>query len=75
MAWSTKSFKYYPLLINCSLYRQKMLVIFQKVLTTTILCWAVVTMKEASSKLGVLLNFSPISFHDLLHATHDGFRF
>jgi hypothetical protein len=29
---------------------------------------------EASSKLGVLPNFSPISLHNLLLATNDGFR-
>ncbi len=30
--------------------------------------------KEPSSRLGVLLGFSPIFLHDLLCATSDGFR-
>ncbi len=42
--------------------------------TTTILHWAIVAIGEASSKLGVLPSFSPISLHDLFHVTSDGFR-
>jgi hypothetical protein len=47
---------------------------FQKVQATTILCQAVVTIEETSSKLDVLPNFSLISLHGLLRATDDRFR-
>jgi hypothetical protein len=46
----------------------------QIVQATTILCQAVVAIGEASSRLDVLLSFSPISLHDLLHATSDELR-
>jgi len=49
-------------------------VALQRVQVTTILRRAVVAASEASSRLGVLPSFSPISLHDLLHATSDGFR-
>jgi len=51
-----------------------MLVAFQKVQAVTILQWVVVIVEKAFSRLDVLLNFSPISLHDLLCATSDGFR-
>jgi sarcosine oxidase gamma subunit len=46
----------------------------QIVQVATILCQAVVTIGKASYRLDVLLSFSPISLHDLLHATSDEFR-
>jgi hypothetical protein len=48
-------------------------VTLQRILAISILCRAVVTTREASSRLGVLLNSTPISLHDLFHATGDGF--
>jgi hypothetical protein len=35
---------------------------------------AIVITGEAFSRFGVLSNFSPISLHNLLHATNDGFK-
>jgi len=49
--------------------------IFQRVNeVVTILHCAIMVVKEASSKLGVLPCFSPITLHDLLHVTSNGFR-
>jgi len=45
----------------------------QRILVISILCLAVVTTREASSRLGVLLSFMLISLHDLFCATGDGF--
>ncbi len=45
-----------------------------KVQATAILRQVVVPDGEASSRLGVLSSFSPISLHDLLCASVDGFR-
>ncbi len=47
---------------------------FQRVHAATILCQAVVAAGEASSNRGILPGFLPISLHDLLRATADGFR-
>jgi len=46
----------------------------QTVQAITILHQLVVAVREASSKLGVLSGFLPISLHDLLCATSDKFR-
>jgi len=46
---------------------------FQRVQVTTILHRAVVAASKASYRLGVLPSFLPISLHDLLCATSDGF--
>jgi hypothetical protein len=48
-------------------------VTLQRILAISISCRGVVTTREASSRLGVLLSFMPISLHDLFHATGDGF--
>jgi len=50
------------------------LVALQKVQVAIILHQAIVATIEASSRLGVLQGFSPISLHDLFCATSDGFR-
>jgi len=47
---------------------------FQIIRAATILCQAVVAIGKASSRLDILQKISPISLHDLLHATSDGFR-
>ncbi len=47
---------------------------FQRVQAATILCQAVVAAGEASSNRGVLPGFLPISLHNLVRATGDGFR-
>ncbi len=39
-----------------------------------ILFQIVVARRKAFFRLGVLFGFLPISLHDLLHATSDGFR-
>jgi len=46
----------------------------QRIQVATILCWVIVVVREASSRIGVLPNLSPISLHDLLRANGDGFR-
>jgi hypothetical protein len=56
-----------------SFYRQRVLVTLQRILAISILCRAVVTTREASSRLRVLLSFMLISLHDLFCATGDGF--
>jgi hypothetical protein len=47
----------------------------QKIYATIIVRQVVVVEGEVSSRLGVLLGFSPISLHDLFCAICDGFRF
>jgi hypothetical protein len=61
-------------LIICSFYRHKLSRALRRVQATTLLHQVVVAVGEASSKLGVLPGFSPISLHDLLRATCDRFR-
>jgi hypothetical protein len=73
MVWSVNGSIGFPPIL-CSFYRQRMLVAFQKVQAATILQWVVVIVEKAFSRLDVLLNFSPISLHELLCATSDGFR-
>jgi hypothetical protein len=46
----------------------------QTIQVVTILYQVVVAIKEASFRCDVLSSFSPISLHDLLCATSDGFR-
>jgi hypothetical protein len=74
MTWLAKGFEGPPLSIIRSFYRYKVLVVLQRIQVATILHWAIVTIGKASSKLGVLLGFSPISLHDLFHAIGDGFK-
>jgi hypothetical protein len=61
-------------MLGRTFYRQRVSVAFQKVQGATILRHAVVAAGEASSNRGVLPGFLPISLHDLLSATGDGFR-
>jgi hypothetical protein len=60
-------------LIIRSFNRQRVLVALQRVQAGIVLHRAIVNAKKVSLELGVL-GFSPISLHDLLHATGDGFR-
>ncbi len=73
MTWSAKGFGG-PLSIICSFYRQRVLVVLQRIQATTILRWAIMAIGETFSKLGVLLGFSPISLHNLFRAIGDGFK-
>jgi hypothetical protein len=50
-------------------------VALQRVQAVTILRQDVVTAEDVSSRLRVFLGFLPISWHNLLRATGDGFRF
>ncbi len=75
MAWSVKGFRGPSLLIIRSFYRQQLCVwLSRRVQATTLLHQVVVAVGEASSKLGVLPGFSPISLHNLLRANCDRFR-
>jgi hypothetical protein len=47
---------------------------FKRIQAIAILWHAVMTAGEVSSRLGVRRGFSPISLHNLLRATGDGFR-
>jgi hypothetical protein len=47
---------------------------FTRIQAITILWHAVMTAGEVSPRLGVLPGFSPITLHNLLRATGDGFR-
>jgi hypothetical protein len=46
----------------------------KKIQAATVLRKVVVAAREASSRLGVLPSLLPISLHNLLRATGDGFR-
>jgi hypothetical protein len=46
----------------------------QKVHVAIILRWVLVVARDASSRVGVLLGFLPISLHNLFCAYGDGFR-
>ncbi len=74
MVCSVNGSRGFCLSILCSFYRQRVLVAFKKVQAATILQWEFVIVEKAFSRLDVLLHFSPISLHDLLCATGDGFR-
>ncbi len=51
-----------------SFYRQRMLVALQRAQAASI-SRHIVIVRKASSKLGVLLNLSPLSLVDLFHVT------
>jgi hypothetical protein len=51
-----------------------MLMALYKVQIAIILHWAIVAIEKASFRLGILSSFSPMSLHNLLHSSGDGFR-
>ncbi len=55
------------------LYSEGLAVLY-RVQVATILHWAIVATRKASSRLGVLLGFLPISLHNLFDTTGDGFK-
>jgi hypothetical protein len=67
MVWSTKDTTCPPLLVLCSFYKSRVSIALQRTHATTISKQAI-TIRESSSRLGILSGLRTLSLVDMLHA-------